>query len=1204
LDSSGNVVGSISGYAQYDVAGNVMKVIDPRSTPTNLIVTSQDFSDHFGAPDGEARANSGSTELNNAGQYSYAFPTSVTNALGHKAYTQFDYYLGRPVDSEDANGVISSGYFNDVLDRPTQVIRASNQGVDVKSQTSFTYDDVNHIITTASDQAAFNDNVLKNQIIYDGLGRTVESRQYESSTQYIAVRQTPFIVLQDPDSGSWISASQSSNPFRQGEQPVWSTAFADALGRTTKVRTPDNAIVRTAYSGSSVTVSDQTGKQRKTVSDALGRLKEVYEAPNDAVNYNYLTSYDYDVLGNLRHVYQGSQTRTFTYDSLSRLATAINPESGTINYQYDVNGNLTQKGDARGVITTFAAYDPLNRPTTKSYSDGTPTVSYAYDAVGVANSKGRLTSISSSVSTYNYTSYDALGHAKTGSETLGGQTYSLTYSYDLAGHVKSINYPSGRTVNYNYDGAGRLGDKDAQNLAFTGTLGDGTRRNYSTGIAYSPFGALSQEQFGTSTPIYNKLFYNIRGQLAEIREGLTPNNTSWQRGAIINHYSNGYGCWGASCNAADNNGNLMRQEHWIQDGNDDVQAIYTQQYEYDQLNRLKRVFDGTNWQQAYTYDRYGNRSINGGATWGQNINNMQAAVVANTITNRLYAPGETEANHPLINYDAAGNQIKDYYSDAVIDYNRTYDAENRMVSATKTTNQTSVYSYDAAGRRVIRNENGVVTWQAYGLGGELLAEYAANTAPGSPQKEYGYRNGQLLITATVASGWGSPPVLHDNPLLVGQTTIQSGHITELRDAINALRTHVGMAAYSWLTSAAPGDLIKADPILEMRMALDQALGPPSPAYTAGLAQSQPILAIHIQELRNRVLAAWQSGGGFDIRWLVSDQLGTPRMIFDQSGSLANMSRHDYLPFGEELFAGTGGRTAALGYTHNDGARQKFTGYEADAETGLNFAQARYQSSVQGRFTGVDPTMMSMDIDAPQSLNRYSYTENDPLNLVDPSGMFSEYDFQEGQGQPTVRVEDEPDYTGAIVYINVNVWQSSGRPLTELELVLNRPFRNLTENRLQRSGFNSDSSGVAAPLTAAGIASFFGEKYHVSGNSWRGLNGKYYPTRWGGNGATGGRSLATSTAKGFKLFGRAVFFAGALNSGYQAYQGNITKTKAALDIGFGAAGTIGGPYGFAANVVYSGYDMTVGIEHLAEDVPPGTFDNLRLPPAMKTGHPWW
>jgi hypothetical protein len=48
-------------------------------------------------------------------------------------------------------------------------------------------------------------------------------------------------------------------------------------------------------------------------------------------------------------------------------------------------------------------------------------------------------------------------------------------------------------------------------------------------------------------------------------------------------------------------------------------------------------------------------------------------------------------------------------------------------------------------------------------------------------------------------------------------------------------------------------------------------------------------------------------------WLVADQLGTPRMVIDKSGSLAGIKRHDYLPFGEELSAGVGGRTTTQGY---------------------------------------------------------------------------------------------------------------------------------------------------------------------------------------------------------------------------------------------------------------------------------------------------
>ena len=103
-----------------------------------------------------------------------------------------------------------------------------------------------------------------------------------------------------------------------------------------------------------------------------------------------------------------------------------------------------------------------------------------------------------------------------------------------------------------------------------------------------------------------------------------------------------------------------------------------------------------------------------------------------------------------------------------------------------------------------------------------------------------------------------PPTFTDPDLLApGGIAIQALHITELRTAINDLRAQRGLSAYSWQTAVTGS--IKADPILEMRTALDQALGPPpAPGYSAGLAQFQPILAIHIQELRNRVVAAWNA----------------------------------------------------------------------------------------------------------------------------------------------------------------------------------------------------------------------------------------------------------------------------------------------------------------------------------------------------------
>jgi RHS repeat-associated protein len=132
-------------------------------------------------------------------------------------------------------------------------------------------------------------------------------------------------------------------------------------------------------------------------------------------------------------------------------------------------------------------------------------------------------------------------------------------------------------------------------------------------------------------------------------------------------------------------------------------------------------------------------------------------------------------------------------------------------------------------------------------------------------------------------------------------------------------------------------------------------------------------------------------------------------VIDKTGSLAGIKRHDFCPFGEELSAGIGIRSAALGYGA-DSTRQKFTSKERDAETGLDYFLARYFSSVQGRFTSPDEfkggpdelwvlgsgdpekqALVYADITNPQSLNKYQYCFNNPLRYVDPDG----HDPQDG-----------------------------------------------------------------------------------------------------------------------------------------------------------------------------------------------------------------
>jgi RHS repeat-associated protein len=143
-----------------------------------------------------------------------------------------------------------------------------------------------------------------------------------------------------------------------------------------------------------------------------------------------------------------------------------------------------------------------------------------------------------------------------------------------------------------------------------------------------------------------------------------------------------------------------------------------------------------------------------------------------------------------------------------------------------------------------------------------------------------------------------------------------------------------------------------------------------------------------------------------MNFLTDDHLGSTRLVTDGSGNVLRCS--DYLPFGEEIPAGMGGRTGCYGSgqypTPPDVESLKFTGKERDSETGLDFFESRYYSSAQGRFTSPDEfkgggvfdpgtgksaetigPLPYADITDPQTLNKYAYVRNNPLRYVDPDG---------------------------------------------------------------------------------------------------------------------------------------------------------------------------------------------------------------------------
>ena len=368
----------------------------------------------------------------------------------------YDFHTGQVTSSTDVDNGVSTLTTLDDVGRPILVKEASGKSEERRTQ-SWHCDEKRRMIER-SDLGAKGDGKLVTVTDYDGLGRVRLVRSYEGDAPPLPAGSDRNAHCPSYDSetagikvathylrSGTSSTTTTSNPYRGTTKSGWTRTRLDNLGRVVEVgqfsgtAKPSAAVAptwgktATAYDGEYTTVTDPAGKTRRSRLDGLGRLVRVDEptgSPNQA------TSYSYDALDNLTGVTQGTQTRTFRYDSLSRLTSARNPESGTIAYTYDNNGNLTQRTDARSVVTAYT-YDRLDRLTRRSYSySGSETavslettrVDYAYDRCG-SYSRGRLCSVTAKkgttdVSRTAYNRYDALGRVLESTQTTGGTSYT------------------------------------------------------------------------------------------------------------------------------------------------------------------------------------------------------------------------------------------------------------------------------------------------------------------------------------------------------------------------------------------------------------------------------------------------------------------------------------------------------------------------------------------------------------------------------------------------------------------------------------------------------------------------------------------------------------------------------------------------------------------------------------------------------------
>lgn len=703
----------IATHARFDLYGNQYEASDAlnNTTTTTFDLVYHAFPIQATSPVPDPSGQNGSNT---------AFVTTAT----------FDTTTGLPLTTTDPNGLETRITYDPVTLRPQNTKSYYNDSqVGGISETIYNNESSNCWIKS---RGQIDDSHYAESITYfDGLGRAYKTEKVNSQGNILVEKEFD-------DQGR---VKRVTNPYRSGETKQWTTNVYDEASRVKEIDLPDNSKILTDYGvsvsgkiGVTKQITDQAGKKRMGISDALGNMIRVIEDPT---GQNLSTDYVFDTLGNLRKTTQGEQNRYFMHDSLGRLLfakqveqdtnsafSATDPVTGntawSAKYEYNDSGNITKTTDAKNNYVE-ATYDHLNRITYRNYSDAnTPDVSFYYDGRGLGGvpsfSNGKTTKVTSSASETKYMSFDIFGRLLSHRQTTDSNNYDTAYSYNLGGALVEETYPSGRVVKNTFDQDGNLSQVQSKKNSNFGFF------NYADSISRDSAGNVKKMQLGNGR--WETASYNNRQQVTQI--GLGTTDTTQDLLKLEYKYD-------TTTTSHDDNGSMLEQKITVPTVGGNSGFTATQTYAYDNLNRIQSatemVSNTQTWKQTFVYDRYGNRRFD---TMGNNTTTLGSCLAAvcnptiSTSNNRISSSGYSFDANGSMTVNAAGERFG-------------YDVENHQKEFFSASNSGSTpdatYLYDGEGKRVKKISSTETTIFVYDGGGQMVAEYSTALAT-TPQVSY------------------------------------------------------------------------------------------------------------------------------------------------------------------------------------------------------------------------------------------------------------------------------------------------------------------------------------------------------------------------------------------------------------------------------------------------------------------------------------
>ncbi len=884
--------------------------------------------------------------------------TNKVNWLGSSSQADpvtryiYDVY-GNVTNTVDPNGNMTTTVYDNVVHMfPIQMTNALGQtasktyyGVGDEAQDKGLYGQEK--TTTDSN----NQTILT---IYDSFGRPISS---VSPLDSVALPTTQKIYQIFP---TYTTITSKARVDSGSNQTIDSVEYYDGLGRLIEAKSASGNAGQYIVSGlteydsrglpikkylprftshdlNTLDAIDSSVPSSQVTYDAMGRTIAVTnpDGTHSNVQYNHWMTTTIDENGHMQKSYMDAYGRLIQKEEYTgadgRAADyPVTPYTlyATTNYTYDPLGRLISVKDAQNNITTIQ-YDYLGRKISMNDLD-MGNWQYSYDANGnmleQTDAKGKKIRFT----------YDALNRLINKAEAIANPTFNVNYAYDQVGQSNSI----GRLgkVDYNNGAAGFIYDEWGREVSSSKNI-DG--RLYRVNREYDLLNRIKVLTYPNGQQI--KYLYNQAGQVIFI-------------------------------------GSVQPQ---------------------DEMAALKPATDDPNQILLALNDVIGIRNAYGDTTMqlpGPYVNNVSYNALGQ-ITQIQYANKVTTA----YTYNPLNSRLTRIYTsnaqgDKLQDLNYTYDALGQITSITDAVHTaTQQYKYDALNRLIYAQGSYGVKNYVYDSIGNIIQKDGLTYSYGEPNSRTdGGKAGPHAVTS-LSDGTTFKYDLNGNMVTIKKGVDTTTYLYDVQNRlieIDTQKTGPSVVAAKYYYDGDGGRTKKVvthrdTAIYNITGSLYRNLdGTPFPAtnqkpdtvttrYIGNLVEDEDHGTTGVHRRTNFIYMGGTrvaAQANDNVLYYHNDYLGGANVLSDQAGLKRDLTEYD--PFGLVVRHERYGKDFATIWSG-------FTSKNLDDESGLMFYGARYYNPKLGRFITADTIVQSPG--NPQTLNRYTYCNNNPVNNIDPTG---------------------------------------------------------------------------------------------------------------------------------------------------------------------------------------------------------------------------